>query len=501
MGETTQASFFEQAKTYDLIPYVKQLFSDTHTPIAMVQQLRDEVAFLLESKDEASPWSRYSFIGLNPRYYLRESETGFHLERKNKEICLERATIQGIFDASLEWLNPAPAQVDVPFTGGGVGTVPYDSIERFEPRLNKNPNPAPREPIQFLFCETIVSFDHTRKEVTIIHYGEKNGNDPEAVYEAAQEEVKRIADRLFASPPEPLVQLPPLNTEAEVSVENVTSNYEKAQFLEDVEAIKSYIKSGDTFQTVLSQRFERELNVSAFTVYRVLRMINPSPYLFYLHLGDQEIVGSSPERLVQIQDGHVEIHPIAGTRKRGKTLEEDEALATELLEDEKEKAEHYMLVDLARNDVGRIASYGSVETPVLTEIGRFSHVMHIISKVTGRLASTAHPLEALMASFPAGTVSGAPKIRAMEILQELEPTRRGIYAGGISYIGYDGNIDSCIAIRTIIIKDGKAYVQAGAGVVADSDPESEYQETVNKAKALFQSMEIAEQVFEERQES
>jgi anthranilate synthase component I len=243
------------------------------------------------------------------------------------------------------------------------------------------------------------------------------------------------------------------------------------------------------------------VTVSALDIYRVLRLINPSPYLFYLRYDQLEIVGSSPERLVQVQDRHVEIHPIAGTRPRGETPEEDKQLAEELLADEKERAEHYMLVDLARNDVGRIATYGSVKTPKLVEIGLFSHVMHIVSKVTGELHTNTQPLEALMASFPAGTVSGAPKIRAMEILQKLEPTKRGIYAGAIGYLGYDGNIDSCIAIRTMTIQNGKATIQAGAGIVADSDPESEYKETQNKAKALIRAVQVAESMFQKKEAS
>ncbi len=281
----------------------------------------------------------------------------------------------------------------------------------------------------------------------------------------------------------------------DVSFEQVSSNYEKQDFVRDVQRIQEYIRAGDVFQTVLSQRFELDVSAAALDVYRILRMVNPSPYLFYLKFAELEIVGSSPERLVQVQDGHVEIHPIAGTRKRGRNHEEDEALALELLQDEKERAEHYMLVDLARNDVGRIAEYGSVETPTLLEIGKFSHVMHIVSKVTGRLRQGTKPLEAFMASFPAGTVSGAPKIRAIEILQELEPTRRGIYAGAIGYLGYDGNIDSCIAIRTLTMKNGKAFIQAGAGIVADSVPENEYEETKNKAKALIRAVQLAETMF------
>ncbi|MGA9288324.1 MAG: anthranilate synthase component I family protein, partial [Anaerobacillus sp.] len=235
-------------------------------------------------------------------------------------------------------------------------------------------------------------------------------------------------------------------------------------------------------------------------LYRVLRIINPSPYMFYLKMNNVEIIGSSPEKLVQVQDGKIEIDPIAGTRKRGRTDQEDQQLAEELLHDEKERAEHYMLVDLARNDVGRVATYGSVSVPQLMDIGRFSHVMHIISKVTGVLSHQFTSLDAVVASFPAGTVSGAPKVRAMQILNELEPTSRSIYSGAIGYIGFDGNIDSCIAIRTMVIKDGTAYVQAGAGIVADSIPENEWEETRNKASALIKAIQVAESIFDKREE-
>jgi len=246
---------------------------------------------------------------------------------------------------------------------------------------------------------------------------------------------------------------------------------------------------------VLSQRFSLPIRITGFQLYRMLRKINPSPYLFYLQTSDAEIVGSSPEKLVQVQNRKIEIHPIAGTRRRGRTKQEDALLAEELLHDPKERAEHYMLVDLARNDIGKVAKYGTVKTPVLMEIGKFSHVMHLISKVTGELKDDVHPIDALLSAFPAGTVSGAPKVRAMQILNELEPTARGVYAGTVAYIGFDGNIDSCIAIRTAVVKDGYAYVQAGAGIVADSIPELEWKETRNKASALIKAIELAETVF------
>jgi anthranilate synthase component I len=283
----------------------------------------------------------------------------------------------------------------------------------------------------------------------------------------------------------------------EVNFDDIKSNYEKSKFMEDVEKVKEYIRSGDIFQAVLSQRFEIPITIDGFSLYRILRIVNPSPYLFYIRINDTELVGSSPERLIYIQDKHLEIHPIAGTRRRGKTNEEDRYFEEELKNDEKEIAEHYMLVDLARNDLGRVAEYGTVKTPTLMEVGRFSHVMHLISKVTAKKKENVHPIDALLSSFPAGTVSGAPKIRAMQIIKELEPNARGSYAGCVAYVGFDGNIDSCITIRTIMVKNNTAYVQAGAGIVVDSVPELEWKETCNKASAMLKTVQLAEKIFTE----
>jgi anthranilate synthase component 1 len=490
----TFLEFEKTAKTYQTIPVYQRFFADGLTPVQIVHQLSDQVSFILESKDEQSPWSRYSFIGLNPMFELIEESQMYRTYSKTREVVIESNSFQEAFDETMAFLNVQPVDIPIPFRGGAVGYMSYDAIETIEPTLATEVKE--RLPYyQFLFCQTLIAYDHTNKELSILVH--VRPNDEESLvnsYHSARAEIKRIST-ILEQPSNALMLKNVPKTEDVVSFEGVVSNYEKAAFLADVEKIKEYIRSGDVFQTVLSQRFEINISASALDVYRVLRMVNPSPYLFYLKFDSIEIVGSSPERLVQVQDGHVEIHPIAGTRKRGKDEKEDRELEKELLADEKERAEHYMLVDLARNDVGRIAEYGSVQTPCLLEVGRFSHVMHIISKVTGELRRGTKPLEALMASFPAGTVSGAPKIRAMEILQELEPTKRGIYAGAIGYLGYDGNIDSCIAIRTMVIQDGKAYIQAGAGIVADSVPEKEYEETENKAKALIRAVQLAEKMF------
>ncbi|HET7616562.1 MAG TPA: chorismate-binding protein, partial [Bacillales bacterium] len=350
----------------------------------------------------------------------------------------------------------------------------------------------------FMFCETILAFDHVDNELQLFVHVRLNGN--ESIEERMRQydlAVKKIDNLLggLNSKNDSRNFFLPTRDDKSVDFTRVRSNYTKQRYLDAVRKIKKYIVDGDIFQAVPSQRFEVDLNVSGLDVYRVLRVINPSPYLFYLKIDGFEVVGSSPERIVQVQNRHVEIHPIAGTRKRGDTPNEDDELAADLLQDEKERAEHFMLVDLARNDVGRVAKYGSVKTPVVTEIARFSHVMHMISKVTGQLREGLTPVDALLAAFPAGTVSGAPKVRAMQILQELEPTARNLYAGAVGYLGFDGNIDSCIAIRTLVIKNGTAYIQAGGGVVADSDPVKEWEESRNKAKALLKAIETAEEIF------
>ncbi|WP_197276324.1 anthranilate synthase component I [Bacillus sp. JCM 19034] len=490
----TYYEFCQFSRDYKTIPVVEKLFADGLTPVQIVHQLGDQVSFLLESKDEHSPWSRYSFIGINPIYELVEEKGVYSfVHKESAEVLSKLDSFQAAFDYMMTYMNVQPIDVEIPFRGGAVGYMSYDAIGTIEPSLNREVKERIAH-YQFLICETLIAYDHIKKELTILVHARPEEYGDETAYSRAKAEINRVS-KLLEQPQAPLVLKRLPETEGEVSFDGVKSNYAREDFIKDVEKIKEYIRSGDVFQTVLSQRFEMNVTSSAINIYRVLRMINPSPYLFYLKFNEMEVVGSSPERLVQVQEGHVEIHPIAGTRKRGKNDEEDAELALDLLADEKERAEHYMLVDLARNDVGRIAEYGSVETPTLLEIGKFSHVMHIISKVTGRLRQGKEPLEALLASFPAGTVSGAPKIRAMEILQDLEPTNRGIYAGAIGYLGFDGNIDSCIAIRTMVIKDQIAYIQAGAGVVADSVPEKEYEETQNKAKALIRAVQLAEKMF------
>ncbi len=493
------SSFASDAKQYRTIPIVKRFLVDTLTPIQIFQNLENEASFLLESKDHESEWSRYSFIGLKPFLFMDENKGHYYVKNENQQSLVKKPTMKDAFNWIKDYLALKPLDIEIPFYGGAVGYIGYDAISTFEKVDEHSNNDLNMERYQFFFCETILALDHHSRELIVIHFVRLNGGEDEriqkAVFEHARSKINMYLSRIVQNKEQSEMLLLPKLHEIP-NVKDIKTNFEKQDFLDAVVKIKDYITDGDIFQAVLSQRFEIPVSVSGFQLYRILRMVNPSPYLFYIKINDIEIVGSSPERLIKVHNKHLEIHPIAGTRRRGKTMEEDEALASELLQDEKEMAEHYMLVDLARNDIGRVSSFGSVKTPVLMEIGRFSHVMHIISKVTGELDEKIDPLDALQAAFPAGTVSGAPKVRAMQIISELEPTARNLYAGTIAYIGFDGNIDSCITIRTAIIKDGIAYVQAGAGIVADSVPEHEWMETVNKASALIQTIKLAEEAFD-----
>lgn len=493
---TSQTDFLKEAKQYKTVPIISHYFADTLTPIQIFQQLEKEAAYLLESNDEQSPWSRYSFIGLSPFLFLKEKNGTYSLCTK-EQVIYESQTFQNAFNKAIEYVNIKPLNdLNIPFRGGAVGYVAYDMAEQFEPALKTTVDEKRKEGIQLVFCQTMIAYDHTKKELYIIDFPQVSENEAEneKIYAESVQKIESLLGKMHRHEGNGKLISPP-NVTGEVDFSRVISNYNKEQFLQDVKKIKHYIQSGEVEQVVLSQRFETDVTVKGFDIYRVLRMINPSPYLFYIKFDDLEIVGSSPERLVQVQDGHMEIHPIAGTRPRGKTKEEDEALEKELLADKKELLEHEMLIELAKEDIRKVAKEGSVKIPASFFIGRFSHVMHIISKVTGELADGVHPLEAFMAAFPAGTVSGAPKVRAMEIISELEPTKRGIYSGAIGYFGYDGNIDACIAIRTLVLKGNKAYVQAGAGIVIDSVPEREFAETKNKAKALLKAIEVAERMF------
>jgi anthranilate synthase component I len=501
MRNCTIATFLEDAAHFQTIPIVRRFFADVFEPLKIFENLKDEAVFLLESKDDQSPWARYSFIGLSP-FLTIESETGhmFSVMDECGEEIMKASSLKEAFLFIENQLRVKRLTDEIPFTGGAVGFLGYDFISAIEKVPVHSNRDISVKTGYFTFCESLIVFDHHKREIVFIHYVRLSDKDTEETkkkkYREGLKRIETLMKKAASAREEQLLLLRHNDEETRVSFQGVISNYDKASFMRDVETIKCYIASGDVFQAVLSQRFTVPIQVNGFQIYRMLRHINPSPYMFYFRVDDHvEIVGSSPEKLIQVYGRHMEIHPIAGTRRRGRSAEEDEHLQKELYHDPKERAEHYMLVDLARNDIGKVAKYGTVETPVLMEIGKFSHVMHLISKVTGVLKEGIHPIDALLAAFPAGTVSGAPKVRAMQILQELEPTARNLYAGTIAYIGFDGNIDSCIAIRTAIVKDGYAYVQAGAGIVADSVPELEWKETRNKASALIKAIERAEQLF------
>ncbi|KGX88149.1 anthranilate synthase component I [Pontibacillus litoralis] len=494
--------FLQESYAYRTVPLTYQVYSDTLTPIQLYEQLREDAVYLLESGDPTSSWSRYSFIGLHPFITIEERAGQITIFDKDNQSERFAATIQQAFDDTFRQLQVLLPATPLPFQGGGVGFVSYDAISDMEKVDVHLANDMNMPHYHFLFCRTLLVFDHEQHTLDIIHFvrlQEDDGDDARFIrYEEGVRHIEEIIKKLREK--KPSVCLFSAREYHSIPIEKVTTNYPKQDFVRDVEVLKNYIRAGDIFQAVLSQRFSKRVSVDGLQLYRVLRRRNPSPYMFYLTYQGYEIIGSSPERLIRVRHNEMEIHPIAGTRRRGATREEDDQFAKELMHDEKELAEHFMLVDLARNDIGRVASYGSVHVPVLTEVTRFSQVMHIISKVTGELREGIHPIEAFQAAFPAGTLSGAPKIRAMEILQQLEPTARNVYGGGIVYFGYDGTLDSCIAIRTIVLKDQVAYVQAGAGIVADSNPIKEWEETVNKAKALLQTIDDAEQLFRDENE-
>ncbi|MFC3418511.1 anthranilate synthase component I [Salinicoccus hispanicus] len=494
---TTYEDFLKNARNYRTVPVIESFSTDLLTPVQMFHSLKDEAVYMLESQEPDSSWSNFSFIGLDPMMEIKESEHKFTIRDLERGHQSAAPSFKAAFETTVERLQVKIPDVDIPFKGGGVGYISYDAISDYEP--------VPVAPVEkerlsnyhLLFCRSLLVYDHHSKELSIIHFARVDvEQDTEEVYYAAIAAIEHIRSSLMQGSRLSDLLLPTVLPKAEGF--ELDSNYEKHDFLHDVGKIKDYIEAGDILQAVLSQRFHKKTERSGFELYRVLRKVNPSPYMYYLKFDGVEVIGSSPERQLEVQDGNLEIHPIAGTRRRGVTEAEDEMLAEELLGDEKERAEHRMLVDLARNDIGRVAEYGSVDVSEYMVIGRFSKVMHIVSKVQGRLKRGISPIDAFISSFPAGTLSGAPKVRAMQILRELEPTARNLYGGSILYLGFDGNIDSCITIRTMTLVDEDLYIQAGAGVVADSDPEAEYQETISKASALEHTVRLTENIFGNR---
>ncbi|WP_026689488.1 anthranilate synthase component I family protein [Alteribacter aurantiacus] len=495
MIETSKSTYLTQAEVYKTIPVTARFVCDTITPIQLFETFTKEAAYILESQDPLSLWSEYSFIGLDPFLYLEESNQSFYLKDEKGVVLEGFSDFTHAFDTTLKKLGVSPDLPDIPFPGGAVGSFAFEAMSMSENRVVRGDEPL----ASFVFCKTILAFHHQKEELSIIHFQATNKKDG---YEEAVDRIDQIVKRM-ASAKSNGIQRFFNHTESGVEdlFEGVKSNVTKQNFIDNVKRIKAYIESGDAFQVVLSQRFEIETTLDGLELYRVLRKLNPSPYMFYIRTFNEELIGSSPERLVKIEsDKTIDIHPIAGTRKRGRTEEEDQQNARELLADEKERAEHFMLVDLARNDLGRVCRYGSIHTTELMTVTKFSKVMHLISKVEGTLRDDVHPIEAVLSAHPAGTVSGAPKIRATEIIQELETSKRGNYAGTVAYLSFNGTIDSCIAIRTIRLKEKKAYVQAGAGVVYDSVPELEWEETRNKASALISAIKQANASFQREEQ-
>lgn len=475
-----------------LIPIFEEFHYDLETPVSSYRKIKnDKYSFLLESVEGQEKWGRYSFFGSNPSLIFRSKGERFEILKDGVIVkCGFQKDPLQILKNILTQYKPVSHDSLPRFFGGAVGYIGYDYVRSIE----KIPNLlAPNHDFwdcYFLITETLAVFDNLKHKIIIIANASLDGKrDLEEIYHNSCQRIKALVERLKNNKNDYSFRLAsnPLY---------IRSNIKKDDFIQMVKKAKSYIRDGDIIQVVLSQRFITEIDCEPFNIYRALRSINPSPYLFYLNLDDMILLGASPEVMVRLADRKIELRPLAGTRPRGKTTEEDIFMERDLLLDEKERAEHIMLVDLGRNDVGRVAEIGSVKVTELMGIERYSHVMHIVSNIEGNLKSGKDAFDVLRATFPAGTVSGAPKIRAMEIIEELEPQRRGPYAGAVGYFSFSGNMDTCITIRSIIVKDNKAYIQAGAGIVADSDPEKEYEETINKADALFRAIKMAEEGLE-----
>jgi anthranilate synthase component 1 len=474
--------------------------ADLETPVTVYLKLigTPGSSFLLESVEGGEQVGRYSFVGVDPRGSVSLRVCQVNIRHNGDEQLHSLGPNEDVLDilkTELARFNPAPMAGMPRFSGGAVGYLGYDVVRFFE-QLPDTAAPVLDIPeAVFLLADTLVVFDHARHQLIILANAHlEGGGDVEMAYVEAIQRIERVSERLLRPLPAIPGRLGRRNGNGQAA--NVLqSNKERARFEEMVVEAKEHIAAGDIFQVVLSQRLSRQMDAHPFAIYRALRMLNPSPYMFYFDFRDFnfQVVGASPEMHVRLEDGLASVRPIAGTRWRGASEAEDVALEEELLADDKERAEHVMLVDLGRNDIGRVCDYGSVQVRDLMIVERYSHVMHIVSHVEGKLRPEMDAFDLMRATFPAGTVSGAPKIRAMEIIEELEGERRGLYAGAVGYFSHDGSMDTCIAIRTMLVQDDTVYVQAGAGIVADSDPSREYEECLNKARALAEAVDQAEQ--------
>jgi anthranilate synthase component 1 len=490
MKHTTFEQFRDLAQRGTFVPVCKELMADLLTPVSAFLKIAEhsDYAFLFESVEGGEQVARYSFLGKDPFLVLRWSRGRTVLERGGQQQYLDEPFIGALRRLMAEYRSPYVP--DLPrFTGGAVGFFGYDAAAAFEPALDgawERYAELDAEQCGFMLFDTVLAFDHVKHRILVLANARITPDeDLEALYHFACARIQFVEqelERTLSQPSSSNGHVAPVPR----------ANMERADFERSVRKAKEHISAGDIYQVVLSQRFDVNVTAPPFTIYRALRHINPSPYMYFLRFGETSVVGASPEMLVRIEGRRVETHPIAGTRPRGTSEEEDVRLGEELKRDEKERAEHVMLVDLGRNDLGRVCDYGSVRVPQFMGLERYSHVMHLVSRVEGRLREDQDRLDALVSCFPAGTVSGAPKIRAMELIAELEPGSRGLYAGAVGYLDFAGNLDCCITIRTIVLKDGVARVQAGAGIVADSNPAAEYQESCDKARALLTAIALAE---------
>ncbi len=494
--EPTLEQARELAREGNVVPIRARFVEDTETPVSAFLKLRVGEAegapcFLLESAEQGQV-GRYSFVGLRPRAVLRWSEG--ELSEWSGEAALAGGTPTkveaeadpyGAVAARFAAYTPAPVEDLPPFTGGAVGFFGYDLVRTVEPLGEPNPDELGLPDMALMVTDAMLVFDHLRHELTILACAiPDDDEDIDAAYARAAATIAEMRERLRGAVPRPAassVTEPP----------EFTSNFEREEFEAAVSRIVEYVHAGDAFQVVPSQRFSADAPVEAFSVYRGLRAVNPSPYMYYLEFGDFQIAGASPEPLVKVHGDVVETRPIAGTSPRGRSAEEDRRLAERLINDPKERAEHVMLVDLGRNDLGRVCEYGSVSVDELMVIETYSHVLHIVSRVSGKLREGVTAMDVLRSALPAGTLSGAPKVRAMQIIDELEPVKRCSYGGAIGYLSWNGDLDTAIHIRTVVVKDGRLHVQAGGGTVADAKPSYEYNESVNKARAVFRAVQVA----------
>jgi anthranilate synthase component 1 len=487
MKITSFEEFKDLARRGTFVPVCKEIVADLLTPVSAFLKIAEnaDYAFLLESVEGGEHVGRYSFLGKDPFLILRARDGKTTVDRGGVTKESEQSCIETLRRLMADFRSPFVPELPR-FTGGAVGYLGYGAASWFEPTLGDlGSSPDEADQAGFMLFDTVLAFDHVQHRILIIANARITPDESlESLYQFACAKIAFLERELERSLSH--------GKASGGTAPQVRTNVTREVYESGVRAIKEHIAAGDIYQVVLSQRFEAEVAAEPFMVYRALRHVNPSPYMYFLRMGGVSVVGSSPEMLVRVEGSRVETHPIAGTRPRGRHDEEDMRLAEELNRTEKERAEHVMLVDLGRNDVGRVCEYGSVRVPQFMGLERFSHVMHLTSIVEGKLADDRDRLDALVSCFPAGTVSGAPKVRAMQIIKELEPSGRGLYAGAVGYIDFAGNLDFCIAIRTVIMSKGKAYVQAGAGIVMDSNPAAEYDETRDKAKALLRALDLAQ---------